>query len=223
MSVACFFNASIVSGPYDSHAFKTLYTDTTPKALSTGLMALGNFFLKPVRILGDGTEVVINTTFKNVEYYKLSKPFRAFGKCLIIAIAIVCFVPGIILGTLFKGIAYCFNDIREVNRLVKQHLAPIEITLQGPTDREATLKDIDSGSGRGAISTSFREEVLTKAEPKASLSGEIYTFKPLIKSVTYVANKGVSFDLRALTDRLREVSYNASQAKITITQAATAV
>jgi hypothetical protein len=55
---------------------------------------------------------------------------------------IALFVPGLILGTIFKIFAYLSNDVRNYHNLAKKHFTPIEKYEIGDKNRRLTIRQI---------------------------------------------------------------------------------
>lgn len=103
---------------------------------------VGDWFFTPLRCLSNGEEVTI-TNKDNVitlkvekEYYQKEgswdKPKRTY---LRLALAVVFLLPGLILGTLFKGLGYLTSTIRKRHELILTHYIPIDRTVGGERQR----------------------------------------------------------------------------------------
>lgn len=91
-------------------------------------VAMGDFCFNPVRCLFNGNEVAI---IESKVYYlhddsKLTTLSEKALHCLRIVAAIVLLVPGLLLGTLFKGMGYLSQSVRDNHQMVVLHEASID-------------------------------------------------------------------------------------------------
>ena len=110
-----------------------------------------------------------------------------------------------------KGISLCFKNIRTSHNLALRHLAPIEIILHGPIDRQATEKDLETsmynpdGTVNFSAVSPVKEEINKQmwqhgpySPPSDPSSQHNCLFHPPIKKVTYIAPQEASFDVEGL-------------------------
>lgn len=114
----------------------------------TTLEGWGNFFLTPARYLLGGRRVVLVRSFFGGELMSVNHvaSFHSIGEehasrfnpelrssftgFLRTIAAIICFVPGLILGTVFKWLAYLTSENTEkTHRIIKQHFETIDVTV----------------------------------------------------------------------------------------------
>lgn len=102
-------------------------------------IALGDWFLTPVRCLFDGNKVIFSVNNKDSitvdhekEYYGWNKPERNF---LRVVASIIFIIPGIIIGSAFKGIGYLWEFNRVCHRLVIRHYTSVDHTIGAPENR----------------------------------------------------------------------------------------
>lgn len=98
--------------------------------------ALGDFFLTPVRCLFNGNKITISikdqliTVTNEKEYastrWDWQKPKRNF---LRVIASIVLLAPGLILGSVIKGLGYLSKVIRARHKLTLLHYIPIDRTV----------------------------------------------------------------------------------------------
>lgn len=102
----------------------------------------GDWCLTPVRCLYAGNQVTLlhkqNTvTVTHEEEYDISglsceKPQRNFLRVIAYTILLL---PGLIVGTVFKGLGYLSSSMRERHRFAVQHYTPTDMTIGSPTQR----------------------------------------------------------------------------------------
>ena len=115
-------------------------------------VAFGDWCLTPVRCLFNGNKVTVSTrdgivqvdhekeyAQENIEHavynlYGFGKPKRTYTRVIL---AIVFLVPGVIIGSAFKGLGYLAKPIRDRHNLAVQHFTPVTRTIgsqEGPLD-----------------------------------------------------------------------------------------
>lgn len=110
----------------------------TPEFTFGGIhVALGDWFLTPVRCLFNGNVVTITTekdaavTVRHAREFNRNNIFGPQKTFLLVIASIVLLIPGIFLGTIIKGLGYLAPSIRENHRLTILHYTPIDCTIIG--------------------------------------------------------------------------------------------
>jgi hypothetical protein len=128
------------------------------------LASIGNYFLLPAHLFFNGKTVRIkkNQNIAKVSTYTLglrfskqdqslysnhfssanvsdssydsTKDIEANGNALKYTLLTILFIPSLIMGTVFKGLSYCFSDVRKAHYLVKERLTPRDIIINDPKD-----------------------------------------------------------------------------------------
>lgn len=111
-------------------------------------VALGDWFLTPVRCLYNGNKVTIShkndaiTIEHEKEYsdWDNTRPKRNF---LRVILSIILIVPGVIVGSIFKGIGYLSQSIQHRHTAIRRHYSPGNIVgdESDPPDLK-TIEDI---------------------------------------------------------------------------------
>lgn len=116
----------------------TIIENGIPFSLSDAPVALGDWLLTPVRCLFDGNKVTIAhkngilTVNHEKDYDGFLKPKRNLFR---IIASIVFILPGLIIGSAFKGLSYLFSSIRERHKLAILHYTPVDRTVGSENDR----------------------------------------------------------------------------------------
>lgn len=118
----------------------------SPNDLLNKAVKFGNWCLTPVRYLCNGNKVTI--TYKKggwvsgkheKEYFQCEEKTQRFFKGIA---SLVLIIPGLIAGSLFKGLGYLSQPIREGHRLAVIHYAPTDIIIGSPENR-LSLKEVE--------------------------------------------------------------------------------
>lgn len=112
-------------------------------------VSLGNWCLSPVRCLFNGSKVSISykNQILNIDHHKEYSNSSGYSyvlpkRNLIRVIAsIVLIVPGLILGSAFKGLGYLSDTIRHRHQLAVRHFTPVHYTIGSP-EKRLTLGEI---------------------------------------------------------------------------------
>lgn len=113
-------NSSTLSYYQDNSSFDTVFEKS---------VAFGDWCLTPVRCLFDGDKITVSIKNQSVtidpakEYGGPLQPNRGF---LRVVASIVFIIPGIIIGSLFKGLGYLSYSIRERHSLVATPDIPLD-------------------------------------------------------------------------------------------------
>lgn len=142
--VNVFFNTKIV--PINATADKL----NKPCTAASVSCSIGDWFLTPARCLFNGRLVTLipgNRLISKHEYYDetdlatLNQPKRNFIR---IAIAVALIIPGLLLGTIFKGISYLSPSIRANHNLANAHLnPPVKKEEKPPVKLELPAKEAE--------------------------------------------------------------------------------
>lgn len=128
-----------------NHAQIFLSTHVTPEKLSvcSVLSGLGNLCLIPIDYFFHGryVQIISTTDGPRVDHVRTFHPngdanvsrFESLvshekGFLKTVA-AIIFFIPGLFLGSIFKGLSYLSETTRDQHELVKKHFTPINITI----------------------------------------------------------------------------------------------
>lgn len=123
----------------------------------SGLSDLGNSFLTPVRYLfkGRSVKIIINDNLEPTmhhvrSYHKTpghqskSYPLHSLPKNFFkTVLAIVTLIPGLLLGTIFKGLSYLQKSTREEHLALKSHFTPQNVVI-GTVDDALNLQQIEN-------------------------------------------------------------------------------
>jgi hypothetical protein len=129
-SFSIFFNNRIVSDD--------------PFRLDDVPVAFGDFFLTPVRCLFNGNKVTLKTKNNVItvdhekEYFDHSSPsswLKPKRNFLRVIASIIFLIPGLILGSIFKGIGFLSESIRERHRLTIEHYTSIDREIGDENNR----------------------------------------------------------------------------------------
>lgn len=98
---------------------RIIITDKASPPLSDALVAFGNFFLTPVYCLFNGETIFISCRERNARFCESAKNSGCTRFLQVIA-SIIFLVPGLLSGTLFKGLGYLSKNIRESHSIARQ-------------------------------------------------------------------------------------------------------
>jgi len=108
-------------------------------------VAFGNFCLTPVRCLFNGDKVTISLSASaddnrvRVVHEKEYGEYGEYGKpkktWLRVIVSIVLLVPGLLLGSIFKGVGYLSKSIRERHNFAIVHYTPVDRTVGSEAGR----------------------------------------------------------------------------------------
>jgi|JI10StandDraft_1071094.scaffolds.fasta_scaffold147875_4 hypothetical protein len=127
---------------HENPFFNTMYAD------AKGFEKVGNFFLTPSHYLCEGKVVSAD--------YKVQQRFRyETGKKFYAPLALSYAVPGVIFGTICKGIAFISPEVRERHTKIEKIIHPREVVLNHQTYQEMGLEINDWTQGEILISQGY--------------------------------------------------------------------
>src|ERR1700722_17071013 len=106
-------------------------------SISDTPVVFGDWCLTPVRCLFDGNKVTVSNkdgslTVDHEKEYATSGYRRNF---LQVVASIVLIIPGLIIGSVFKGLGYLSQSTRKRHNLATQHYTPLDRTIGSPEAR----------------------------------------------------------------------------------------
>lgn len=109
--------------------------------------SFGDWLFTPVRCLFNGNQVDVDINESTAVHAKIygNEYKKSKRNLLRIVLAIMLFVPGVLLGTLFKSISLFSSDQRKKHKFAVLHFTrlPVEKTTVGTEKNPLDLKEID--------------------------------------------------------------------------------
>lgn len=148
-NTAIFFNNKIIDLRIDKQSY---HTDNI-------LTQWGNWCLNPVRCLFNGKTITISSQnqFIMVKHEEDYSPHFIKSKkhktLLSVVASIIFLIPGLMIGSVFKGLGYLSRTMRERHCMAVKHYTPIDRTFGCETNRYSlqTLKKVLEATRKGNL------------------------------------------------------------------------